>query len=110
MKYIQNFTKTNLVVGRLEIAPGTSGEITDSEVESDAVMYAVRSGWAKVTDQKQKDLSLDVPEVTFERPAIMGFSEPPIEQKPETLPEAPVEKPAARKGKAAAEAPAEAKE
>lgn len=96
MKYIQNLTKTNLVVGRLEIAPGKSGEITDSEVESDGVMYAVRSNWARVSDLKQKDLDMDLPEVEFARPAIMGYATPPVDkQEPEPLPEEPVAEAAA---------------
>ncbi len=91
MQYIQNFTNTQLIVGRLAIAPGKSAPVADSEVESNDVLYAVRSGWAKVTPTEQADVPFEAPGVTFARPDILGSPTPPVSKPvPESLPEAPV--------------------
>ena len=80
MKHIQNLLEVPLAMlnNNVIIKAGGSAEITDREVESNDVMYAVRRGWAKIHDSKPEDIEVIKPEITFEPPAEeVGYDKPP---------------------------------
>lgn len=72
MKYLLNKTDSTLVIGYMEIGPGKYDQITDGEVESPEVVYAVRNKWATVSDKEPKEIDFGKEEMVFEVPSTAG--------------------------------------
>lgn len=108
MKYLLNHTETILSVSKyLDISPGKYGSITDAEVESPEVVYAVRAKWATLHDKIPQEIAFEAPAIEFEAPAYEEDKLPdavevpaPVEEVAEEVAPVEVEKPKAARSKA----------